>query len=238
VKLDDPEVVRAEYADESRFAVRAAAWAGSTGPDPRRLAFEAVAEVSPARVLEVGPGRGELAGRIRDELGADVHAVDQSPRMVELTRARGVDAVVGDVQALPFPDAAFDCVVAAWMLYHVADLDRGLAEIARVLRPGGRLVAVTNAEVNLPELWGLFGERAVRLHGFHAGNGAEILARRFARVEQRDACGTLTFPDREAARRYVAASVTRRGLADDLPEWEGPLECTRLSVVFVAETTT
>jgi SAM-dependent methyltransferase len=236
VKLDDPELVRAEYADESRFAVRASAWEGSTGPDPRELAFRAVAEVSPRHVLEVGPGRGELSARIKDELGADVRAVDQSERMVELTLARGVDAIVGDIQELPFEDGSFDCVVAAWMLYHVPDLDRGLAEVVRVLRPGGRLVAVTNAEVNLPELWSLFGERAVRLHGFHAGNGEEILARHFARVEARDARGTLVFPDREAARSYVAASVTRRHLADDLPEWEGPLECTRLSVVFVAET--
>ena len=45
--------------------------------------------------------------------------------MVELARARGVDARVGDVQELPFADGAFDCVVAAWMLYHVPDLDRG-----------------------------------------------------------------------------------------------------------------
>ncbi len=236
MKLDDPQLVRAEYADESRFAARAAAWAGSTGPDPRVLAFRAVAEVAPGRVLEVGCGRGELAARIQDELAAELAAVDQSERMVELSRARGVDARLGDVQELPFEDGTFDCAVAAWMLYHVPDLDRGLAELARVLRPGGRLVAVTNAELNLPELWGLFGERAVRLHGFHSGNGETILRRHFARVERRDARGTLTFPDREAARRYVASSITRAHLADELPEWEGPLECTRLSTVFVAET--
>ena len=62
--------------------------------------------------------------------------VDVSPRMVELARARGVDARVGDVQELPFDDGSFDCAVAAWMLFHVPDLDRGLAELARVLRPG------------------------------------------------------------------------------------------------------
>jgi hypothetical protein len=47
-RLDDPELVRAEYADESRFSVRAAAQHSSTGPDPRQLAFDAVAEVAPA----------------------------------------------------------------------------------------------------------------------------------------------------------------------------------------------
>jgi SAM-dependent methyltransferase len=234
-RLDDPDLVRREYADESRLAVRAAAWATATGPDPRALAFEAVAEVAPRRVLEVGCGRGEHAERIARELGAEVVAVDQSERMVELTRARGVDARVGDVQDLPFPDGSFDCALAAWMLYHVPDLDRGLAELARVLRPGGRLVAVTNSGHNLRELWSLLGEKAARPHSFSAENGEAVLLRRFGRVERREACGTVTFPDYEAARRYVAASVTRSDLANELPDFDGPLEARRLTVVFVAE---
>ena len=78
--------------------------------------------------------------------------------MVELTRARGVHAVVGDAQALPFSDAQFDAVLAASMLYHLPDLDAGLAELRRVLRPGGRLVAVTNAPDHLAEIWQLTGE--------------------------------------------------------------------------------
>jgi ubiquinone/menaquinone biosynthesis C-methylase UbiE len=187
-------------------------------------------------VLEVGCGRGELAERIARETAADVVAVDQSERMVELTHARGVDARVGDVQQLEFGDGSFDCAVAAWMLYHVADLDRGLAELARVLRPGGRLVAVTNSADNLSELWGSLGPRSARTHPFNAENGAEALSRHFARVERREAHGTVTFPDWEAARRYVAASVTRADLADELPPFDGPLVCSRLTVVFVAET--
>jgi SAM-dependent methyltransferase len=236
VTLNDPELVRREYADESRLATRTAAWRSATGPDPRELAFAAVAQVAPRRVLEVGPGRGELAARIKRDLDADVVAVDQSERMAALTRARGVDARVGDVQRLPFADGEFDCAVAAWMLYHVPDVDRGLAELARVLRRRGRLVAVTNTERNLPELWGLFGERAHRVHAFSAENGEELLRRRFRRVERREARGTIAFPDRDAALRYVEASVTRRHLAPEMPHWNGPLECTRLSVVFVAET--
>jgi SAM-dependent methyltransferase len=235
LRLNDPDLVRREYADESRFAVRAGAWESASGPDPRELAFQAVAEAAPRRVLEVGSGRGELAARIHSELGADVVAVDQSERMVELTRARGVEAIVGDVQDLPFADATFDCALAAWVLYHVPDLDRGLAELSRVLGPGGRLVAVTNSDRNLRELWSLFGERSRRVHPFSAENGGQALRRHFARVERREASGTVTFPDREAALRYVASSPTRAHLADELPEFDGPLDASRATAVFVAD---
>lgn len=232
---NDPELVRAEYADESRFAVRVAAWQNVAGARPREEAFRAVAETAPERVLEVGCGRGELSARIARELGATVVAVDQSERMVELARAEGVDAQVGDVQALPFADGSFDCAVAAWMLYHVPDVDRGLSELARVLRPGARLVAVTNSGRNLPELWGKFGERSRRAHAFSAENAEEQLRRHFAHVERRDADGIVTFADWDAANAYVSASVTRGDLAGKLPRFDGPLECSLLVSVFVAE---
>jgi SAM-dependent methyltransferase len=232
---NDPDLVRAEYADESRFAVRVEAWQNVAGARPREEAFRAVAEVAPEDVLEVGCGRGELAARIASELGARVVALDVSERMVELARDAGVDATIGDVQELPFEDSSFDCAVAAWMLYHVPDVDRGLAELARVLRPGGRLVAVTNGERNLPELWGRFGERSRRLHAFSVENAEGQLKRHFARVTRRDANGIVTFPDWQAADRYVSASVTRRDLAGKLPRFEGPLECSLIVSVFVAE---
>jgi SAM-dependent methyltransferase len=233
---NDPELVRAEYADESRFAVRAAAWQNVAGARPRELTFAAVAECGPRRVLEVGCGRGELAERMATELGADVVALDQSRRMVELTRARGVGARVGDVQELPFADASFDVAVAAWMLYHVPDVDRALAELARVLRPGGRLVATTNSERNLQELWGMFGGRSVRAHAFSVENAEPQLRRHFARVERRDANGVVTFADWDAADEYVSASVTRADLAGKLPRFDGPLACSLVVSVFVAET--
>jgi SAM-dependent methyltransferase len=172
VTLNDPRVVAAEYASERGLEARRAAYRFSTGPDAPQMAFEAVAEVAPRRVLEVGCGPGELAARIKDELGADVVAVDISPRMVELAHGRGIDARVGDVQELPFAAGSFDCAVAAWMLYHVPHPDRALAELARVLEPGGRLVAVTNALDHLRELRALLGLPTDRAdHPFSAANG-------------------------------------------------------------------
>ena len=163
---NDPERVRMEYADERRYAARMAKQETATGPDPYDVVFAAVAEVQPRHVLEVGCGRGELAERMSHELSPHVIALDQSARMVELTAARGVEAIIGDVVDLPFRDGRFDCAVAAWMLYHASDLDRALEELRRVLRPDGRLVAATSSERNLAEVWELVGEIGAPGGGF------------------------------------------------------------------------
>jgi SAM-dependent methyltransferase len=233
--LNDPALVRAEYADERGLLGRRAAYEHADGPDPRELAFAAVEECRPTTVLEVGCGPGELAERIGRELNADVVAVDISPRMIELACARGVTARLGDVQRLPFADETFDCAVAAWMLYQVPDVDRALSELARVLRPGGRLVAVTNEIDHLLELRELVGQPGVRETAFNGTNGAELLYRRFADVERCDAAGTIRFPDRAAVLAYVRASPTLgcgATIPDAIPE---PFVVTRHPVVFVAD---
>jgi SAM-dependent methyltransferase len=228
----DPSVVRAEYEDETRLAVRKAAYAGAQGPDARDVLFEAIAETRPGRILEVGCGEGELAERLHRELSVEVTAVDQSARMVELTRKRGVDARVGDAQQLEFDDGAFDCVVAAWMLYHVRDLDRALAEIVRVLSPGGRLVAVTNSVDHLKELYELLGRPRMR-SSFLAEHAEAILQRHFASVERRDAHGWLVFPDAETAQSYVESLVLLEGAR--VPPVEGPIRVRRLPSIFIAQ---
>jgi SAM-dependent methyltransferase len=236
VRLDDPDVVRAEYATEEGLRARASVYQGVAGPDARDVAFEAVREVTPERVLEAGCGWGELAARIRLELEADVVAIDVSPRMVELARERGVDARVGDVQARPFDDGEFDCAVANWMLYHVPDLDRGVRELSRVLRPGGRLIAATNGLHHLEELWALVGrDRASEPLRFFAETGADALRPHFVRVERRDVSSMIVFDDREAARGYIASSIAHKHLADSVPPFDGPLFATRVAAIFVAE---
>ena len=234
-QLDDPVYVSEQYATEAGLAARKAIYADVTGPDARGVALEAVLAQHPASVLEVGCGEGELAQEIAASPGIDLVAVDLSPRMVEITAARGVDARVADVQSLPFADASFDVVLALWMLYHVPDLDRGLGEIVRVLRPGGVLVAGTNAPGHLEEVLELGGLEAWEL-GFDGQNGQARLEAHFARVERREAYGTVTLPDIAAVRSYYGSSQRLQPHASALPlELEEPLVAKRMPVVFVAE---
>jgi SAM-dependent methyltransferase len=236
VSLNDPDVVREQYASEAGLAARKAIYTEISGPDAREIVFEAVAEVEPRSVLEVGCGEGELAERVQREIGVEVVAVDQSERMVELARARGVDARLGDVQELPFTDGSFDVAIAAWMLYHVPDVDRALGELARVLRAGCRLVAATNGSDHLQEMLALARlERVFDDLSFRAENGAEILGRHFTRVETHDASGTVTFRDAEQIRSYLRSSACLGGGVNRVPELAQPLVARRRPVVFVAE---
>jgi len=232
VALNDPRLVAEQYASEAGLRARQSIYADAEGPDPREWVLEAVADGKPQRILEVGGGPGELAERMAREVGAELELGDISERMVELARARGLSAQVGDVQELPFDAESFDCAVAAWMLFHVPDLDRGLAELTRVLRPGGRLVAVTNARTHLKELMELSGQAIPTLQ-FSRENGEERLLAHFAHVERRDADGWVTIPDRETAERYFE-SRTGFERPGPLPPFETPLRVRRASTVFVA----
>ena len=234
--LDDPELVAAEYADETRLRKRADAYTGVlTGVDARVALIAAVVGARPRRVLEVGCGWGELAEWIARETGADVVATDLSPRMVELTRERGLAATVADVQRLPFADREFDVAVAAWMLYHVPELERAIAELARVLRPGGRLVAVTNSRFHLLELRELVGSGPSTLR-FSRESGEALLAESFARVDRLDIDGELEFATRAEVEEYVRASIAMSPFVANLPEAiDEPFRARRANSIFVAE---
>jgi demethylmenaquinone methyltransferase/2-methoxy-6-polyprenyl-1,4-benzoquinol methylase len=105
----------------------------------RRLAARAV--VRPGdRVLDACCGTGDLALAAR-EVGGEVVALDFSERMLERARRKStaVEWVQGDVLALPFPDESFDAATVGFGVRNVEDLEAGLRELARVVRPGGRL---------------------------------------------------------------------------------------------------
>lgn len=92
-------------------------------------------------VLDAGAGQGTFSRRLA-ERGFQVTSTDVSPAAVEVLRARLGDRVrQADLEALPFPEGSFDAVVLGEVLEHVKDDAKGLAEVRRVLRPGGLLAA-------------------------------------------------------------------------------------------------
>jgi SAM-dependent methyltransferase len=239
VTLNDPELVRREYASETGLLSRRSIYENAvyeSSDGPLEVTFSTVAALGPRSLLEVGCGPGEMAERIDRELAAEVVAVDISPRMVELARTRGLAAQVGDIQDLAFDDGSFDVVLAAWVLFHVPDLNRGLREIARVLRPGGHLVAVTNSELHLSEARELAGIDMRRRISFSRENGEEQLRSHFAAVERSDVNGWLTFADRLAVQGYVdTLDALLRRSQRPVSDFDGELRARTRVTVFVAE---
>jgi ubiquinone/menaquinone biosynthesis methyltransferase len=106
-----------------------------------------VVELSAARpgmrALDLACGTGDIAFAIATR-GANVVGLDITHRMVQLARAKGAAArfVTGDMLALPFGDEAFDVVTTGYGLRNVPDIPRAIAEMRRVLKPGGVLVSL------------------------------------------------------------------------------------------------
>lgn len=116
----------------------------------RRLYARVVADAAEAdlpagaRVLDVGTGPGRVPRALAKERpGWHIDGVDLEPRMIEYARTRdphsAVTFTVGDVAALPYPDATFDLIVSSLSQHHWRDVPAGLRDLRRVLRPGGRL---------------------------------------------------------------------------------------------------
>ncbi len=91
-------------------------------------------------VLEVGCGTGLVLERIR-KFARSARGIDISPNMLELARARGLDVQVASATELPFPDSSFDVACSFKVLAHIREIRRALGEMARVVRPGGFVLA-------------------------------------------------------------------------------------------------
>ena len=234
-RLDDPNLILEEYRRPERLAARMRVTRQeAAGEGPVQAVIDAVLDRAPGTVLEVGCGDGTLAAQLARSVPSIV-AVDLSPTMVGLARAEGIDAQVGDVQDLPFATASFDCVVAAWMLYHAPDLDRAIAETKRVLKPGGRLVAATISLRNMAELWDALEFPRGTPVTFTAENGREVLAPHFETVIRRETEGQVAFATRDEVRDYVASTIRRAHLVDRIPAELGPVQAVSRHSVFTCD---
>ena len=129
-----------------RFARTAERVAARQDSRAARLAAEVRDFVRPRgdeRALDVGTGAGALAFALAPDV-REVVGLDPVPELLELARERALsntEFVEGDGAALPFPDASFDLAGTHRTLHHVPRPDSVVAELARVTRPGGRVVA-------------------------------------------------------------------------------------------------
>jgi demethylmenaquinone methyltransferase/2-methoxy-6-polyprenyl-1,4-benzoquinol methylase len=112
----------------------------------RRIVADALGDAQPrsgsARILDVGTGTGKLAAAIQQALPtAAVVGVDFTDAMLRAA-SPGLTLATADALRLPFDDASFDAVVSAFVVRNLADVEAGIAEQVRVLRPGGRLIVL------------------------------------------------------------------------------------------------
>jgi demethylmenaquinone methyltransferase / 2-methoxy-6-polyprenyl-1,4-benzoquinol methylase len=122
-----------------------------------------------SRALDVATGTGDLAIELARR-GAAVTGVDFAEAMLEVARAKAphVDFDRGDALALPYEDAVFDAATVGFGARNFSDLDRGLREMTRVVRPGGRVVVLeitTPARAPLSWFFGLWFDRLVPVLG-------------------------------------------------------------------------
>jgi SAM-dependent methyltransferase len=187
MKLAEPAHVAEQYRDSARFDARIRIYELYDASPERwpHWLFPRFGLAKGERVLELGCGTGnvwrENAERVPE--GVELTLTDLSPGMLDQARARlaGLPLAFAlrqaDAQAIPFPDARFDVVIANHMLYHVPDRARALCEVARVLRPGGRFLAGTNAWTHLMELRELltrFGVETALLPGLRDPDGFDL----------------------------------------------------------------
>ena len=128
----------------------------SFGQDPRwrRALVDEIAPSDGARVLDVATGTGMVAAELRSRADCDVVAVDQSAEMLAGARARfegdeRVQLIEGQAERLPFADESFDALTFTYLLRYVDDPPATLRELARVVKPGGR---VASLEFGVPPL--------------------------------------------------------------------------------------
>jgi len=182
-------------------------------------------------VLDIGTGTGQYLTPLRERIPRGrIIAGDLAWGMLRDLRARGApgDAMLlnADAEALPLADASCDAVIASYVMFFVPDVPRALAEMHRVLRPGGALLAVTMAHVYMEELRVVISRALAKLgvsgethwgniqRRFSLESGQAQLAPYFHVIEHRLE-SAFVFPEVEPVLAYVSSS--RDVIRDDVP---------------------
>ncbi len=113
----------------------------SFGQDPRWRRFMVSRVPAGSRVLDVATGTGSVALELQAR-GCTVVGLDQSPEMLAVARARGLEVREGHAESLPFGDGEFDALTFTYLLRYVEDPVATLRELARIVEPGGTIASL------------------------------------------------------------------------------------------------
>ncbi|MFI9160492.1 class I SAM-dependent methyltransferase [Kitasatospora aureofaciens] len=175
---DKSILANSAYADGRHLAARQSIYRWQQPQyDLPGIVVEELADTS-GTVLDVGCGNGKFVSRLHTDrpdlqvVGMDISAgiLADVPKPV----------LVADAQALPFADNSVDAVLALHMLYHVSDIEATIKELARVLQPGGVLIASTNSDTDKRELDQLWAKAAGDVLGIPEGPARVSLSSRFS----------------------------------------------------------
>ncbi len=216
----DPAWLTYQYSDPQKLEIRIQTHREYTVGDdswlPRLVAHLALS--AGLGVLDVGCGHGSMHSQLV-EAGARLVGLDRSFGMLLAARAHGrVMYLQGDVQELPFADATFERVLAAHVLFHIPRREQALAEMRRVIRPGGRVVISANGAETFQPLLSIHAE-AAQAAGYATRPGPEawfsldhlpLVQSVFPGATRHEVRSALLFPTAEPALRFYATGIVDR----------------------------
>jgi SAM-dependent methyltransferase len=193
--IADRDVVRAQYATSANLGARQAIW--RHGPSLVDIVLELAELTGEETLADVGCGNGLFLAALRDRGHAGrLIGLDLSAAMAGSTRSHAFTAVA-DAQELPLADGAVDRALCVHMLFHVPDMSRAVAELRRVVRPGGVTVVTTNGPGHAREVTAFLAEATTQVTGvapaigwstsrFDPAAAHRLLAEAFADVRLHD----------------------------------------------------
>jgi SAM-dependent methyltransferase len=240
---NDKSFLKDQYATQDNLSVRSRTHELYSRPkvDFVEWVLELIIWNGRETVVDVGCGAGMYVAGARARCGFNL-AGDLSPGMLAALEPTDLDRVNLDAQSLPLADGSADVILANHMLYHVPDREAAVAEFARVLRPGGRLLAATNSAGSMGTLTEVAQSAWRRLEivtplpacsgiSFSLENGRDLLSGHFSRVERHHLPGALVFPEAQPVIDYVGSARAQyeRLLPDEL-DWNDYAEALRQEV--------
>lgn len=182
------------------------------------------------KVLELGCGTGDIWKNRDAIINACSKLVlsDFSEGMLETTKENlnkydNIDYRVLDIQEIPYEDETFDVIIANMMLYHVPDIDKGLAEVQRVLKKNGSFYCATYGEHGIIEylskILSVYGVEDNINKNFTLQNGYEILQKSFQKVEKLEYIDSLAITHVNDMVDYIY-SLSSITLLNDVPQKE------------------